>query len=719
MNNIKIVKKNNTIECFDGNKIIAAVFKSSNRVGVKLSDFDNNWIVERVKEAILETFTTKVDIKFIEVKTLHNIVEKVLSTNYPKVAQSYREYRNYKTDFASMLDEVYQKTKSIMYHGDRENANSDSSLVSTQQSLIRGELTKAFYDKFYMNIEERQACKDGFIYIHDKKDKMFTSNCCIADINNILKGGFESCNLWYNEPNSVLVACEVIADTIMMAAGQQFGGFSVRLDDVLPYYCEKSYNKYYEEGETLPQKFCEDADYVNMKVLKDWAIEKTIKELEQGIQAIEYKMNTIASSRGDFPFTTIAIGLDASFWGKEVSKAVLKVRREGQGKKGFKKPVIFPKLVFLYTKDLHGEGKPLEEVFNTAVECSSVSMYPDYVSLDAGYIGDVYKKWGVPIVPMGCRSYVSPYYPNGIIKPQNDEDIPIFVGRWNIGVISLNLVMIYLEAKDKKQDFYTLLDYYLELSRQHHIKTYNMLCKKKASINPLMFTQGGLYMGNLNPNDTIESIVKHATTSFGYTGLNELNIIYNGKTIVEDGEFPLEVLKYINSKVEQFKEEDNILHSVYATPGENLVGLQVKQIKDKYGDIARITNKPYLTNSFHCHVSEDITPIEKQDLEARFWDYSVGGRIQYVRYNYHNIDAIKTLVRRAMKMGFYEGVNMALSYCEECGYEQLDMNECPRCLSTNITKIDRNCGYLSYTKVKGKTRLNDTKYAEVLDRKSM
>lgn len=233
MNDIKIIKKNGTLEDFNGDKIVAAISKSANRVGITLSNFDSSWIVIRVIEKILNKSLEKSLPISIEVAKIHNIVEEVLNSIYPKVAQSYKEYRNYKTDFASMLDEVYQKTKSIMYHGDRENANSDSSLVSTQQSLIRGELTKAFYDKFYMSIEERQACKDGFIYIHDKKDRMFSSNCCVADLKTVLKGGFESCNMYYNEPNSVLVACEVIADTIMMAASQQYGKQNCRSKTLL------------------------------------------------------------------------------------------------------------------------------------------------------------------------------------------------------------------------------------------------------------------------------------------------------------------------------------------------------------------------------------------------------------------------------------------------------------------------------------------------------
>ena len=232
--------------------------------------------------------------------------------------------------------------------------------------------------------------------------------------------------------------------------------------------------------------------------------------------------------------------------------------------------------------------------------------------------------------------------------------------------------------------------------------------------------EGGLYKGYLKANDTIECLLEPMTMSFGFTALNELNRLYNGKSIREDGEFPLEVLKYTNEKINKFKEEDHILYAMYATPAESLCGLQVKQFREKYGVIKNVSDREYVSNSFHCHVSEDISPVEKQDLENRFWDLSNGGKIQYVRYDLdYNLEAIKTLVRRAMKLGLYEGVNLSLSYCDDCGHEELNMEVCPKCGSSNLTKIDRMNGYLSYSRVKGDSRLNDAKMAEISERVSM
>lgn len=705
---IYIVKKDGTKEEYNIQKIINAVNKSAARMLVTLTDEDLKEICDFVTQKVNQRSGDTV-----EIAEMHNIVEGALEYLNPKVAQSYRNYRNYKQDFVSMLDKVYQESQKIMYIGDKENSNADSALVSTKRSLIFNELNKELYKKFFLTVDDLQAIRDGYIYIHDMSARRDTMNCCLFDVAKVLEGGFEMGNLWYNEPKTLDVAFDVIGDIVMAAASQQYGGFTVaEVDKILAPYAEKTYNLRYNKYICLGLSF---------EKSREEALKDVQKDFEQGFQGWEYKFNTVASSRGDYPFITVTTGLGTGEYEKMASLAMLKIRMGGQGKKSCKKPVLFPKIVFLYDEKLHGEGCVLEDVFKAGVECSQKSMYPDWLSLSGeGYVASMYKKYGKVISPMGCRAFLSPWYERGGIKPADENDTPIFVGRFNIGAVSLNLPMIYAKAKKESKDFYDVLDFYLELIRKIHLRTYDYLGEMKASVNPLAYCEGGFYGGNLGIHDKIKPLLKSATASFGITALNELQQLHNGKSLVEDGEFAIEVMEYINNKVNEFKEADGRLYAIYGTPAENLCGLQIKQFRKKYGVVENVSDRGYVSNSFHCHVSENITPIEKQDCEKRFWDLFNGGKIQYVKYPIaYNAKAVETLIRRAMKMGFYEGVNLSLSYCDDCGHEELNMDVCPKCGSRNLTKIDRMNGYLSYSRVKGDTRLNDAKMEEIKDRVSM
>ena len=703
-----VVKKDGALEPFNVQKVVEAVGKSATRVLVKFTPEQVQFICQFVEERVEELGLEK-----IEIAQMHNIVEGALERVNPAVAKSYRDYRNYKQDFVQMLDDVYKKSQNIMYIGDKENSNTDSALVSTKRSLIFNELNRELYKKFFLTTEEIQAIRDGYIYIHDMNARRDTMNCCLFDVKSVLEGGFEMGNIFYNEPKSLDVAFDVIGDIVLSAASQQYGGFTIpQADQILEKYAQKSYDKYIEKYLSLG---------IDEKKAEEVSMAEVQREMEQGFQGWEYKFNTVASSRGDYPFITVTIGLGTSVFAKMASKACLKVRSIGQGKPGFKKPVLFPKVVFLYDENLHGPGKELEDVFEAGIDCSRKTMYPDWLSLTGeGYIASMYKKYGKVISPMGCRAFLSPWYERGGMKPADENDEPVFIGRFNIGAVSLHLPMILAKSRQESRDFYEVLDYYLEMIRKLHIRTYAYLGEMRASTNPLAYCEGGFYGGHLGFHDKIKPLLKAATASFGITAFNELQELYNGKSLVEDGEFALEVLKHINDKVNQFKEEDGNLYAIYGTPAENLCGLQIKQFRNKYGLVENVSDRPYVSNSFHCHVSEDITPIQKQDLEGRFWELSNGGKIQYVRYpiNY-NREAVKTLVRRAMDKGFYEGVNLSLSYCDDCGHEELEMDVCPVCGSKNLTKIDRMNGYLSYSRVKGDTRLNEAKMAEIADRKSM
>ena len=705
---VYVIKKDGSKEAFNVQKVINAVGKSAYRALTKFTEDEERHICQYVIDKVNE-----LDSEEIPIPIMHNIVESALEQVKPVVAKSYRDYRNYKQDFVRMLDDVYKKSQSIMYIGDKENANTDSALVATKRSLIFNQLNKELYQKFFMTTEEIQACRDGYIYVHDMSARRDTMNCCLFDVQNVLSGGFEMGNVWYNEPKSLDVAFDVIGDIVLSAASQQYGGFTVpSVDLILEPYAEKSYQKYIEKYTRLGI----DADTAEAEAYAD-----VVREYEQGFQGWEYKFNTVGSSRGDYPFITVTAGTGTGRFAKLATITMLNVRRRGQGKKECKKPVLFPKIVFLYDENLHGPGKPLEDVFEAGVQCSAKTMYPDWLSLTGkGYVASMYKQYGKIVSPMGCRAFLSPWYERGGMHPADDKDVPVFVGRFNIGAVSLHLPMILAKARKESRDFYEVLDYYLNLIRQLHIRTYAYLGEMRASTNPLAYCEGGFLGGHLGLHDKIKPLLKSATASFGITALNELQELYNGKSLVEDGQFALEVMEYINTKVNEFKEEDGNLYAIYGTPAENLCGVQVKQFRKKYGIVEGVSDREYVSNSFHCHVSEDITPIEKQDKEDRFWDLCNGGKIQYVKYPIdYNMEAIKTLIHRAMDMGFYEGVNLSLAYCDDCGHQELEMDVCPKCGSRNLTKIDRMNGYLSYSRVHGDTRLNDAKMAEIAERKSM
>ncbi|WP_300924592.1 anaerobic ribonucleoside-triphosphate reductase [uncultured Clostridium sp.] len=1016
MENIKVIKKDGTLENYDFQKIINAVNKSAERVVYKFTQLDLDNLKLYVECALKELHEN------IDITSMHSIVESALNKVNKDVAKAYRDYRNYKTSFVSILDKVYKKRKDLEYLADVDNANRDSALVSTQRSITYDTLNGELYKEFFLNVEERQAMKDGFIYVHDRSARLDTMNCCLFDMANVLKDGFEMGNVWYNEPNSLDTAFDVISDVTISGAAQQYGGFTIpEVDKILAPYAQKSYDKYFEEykdivlNTSLPEGSYWNEFEIDKKADK-YATAKVRREFEQGFQGWEYKFNTVGSSRGDYPFIATSFGIGTSKFEVMATEAILEVRKNGQGKKGFKKPVLFPKLTFLYDKNLHGPGKEFEWLFDKAIECSSKAMYPDYLSLTGeGYIPSIYKKYGRVVSLMGaldakehlylkinneepidisikdffnfcktgklenyrkcqlffnksnverieqrqkrldinfehkpgvykityipedlnyigsssdvkrrfrehicsirktgsldagltigdynlnnykfevleyssnykelekkyikeipninyrgtqskyykqigsfkdvltrptnkqdlalgqdliklenldikvldrdnkwvkvkcifkndkkhtpammhiyyidhnkeyclsctedhplwtgkdftradeltldnklykvdgsildisritynwtnvdsydietetgsfigsdiimhnCRASLSPWYEKGGMNPADENDKPVFVGRFNLGAISLNLPMIALKAKNEQKDFYEVLDYYLELIRGLHKKTFEFLSHKKASTNPLGYMQGGFLNGNKSSNEELgEDYLRPMTMSFGITALNEMEQAWHGKSIVEDGSFALEVMTYINEYVNRIKKEDNILYAIYGTPAESLAGLQAKQIKDMYGVIPNVSDRSYVTNSFHCPVWEDISGFEKQDLENRFWNLLNGGKIQYVRYPVmYNLKAMKDTVRRAMDYGFYEGVNLSLAYCEECGYQQLEMDKCPKCGSELITKIDRMNGYLGYTRVHGNSRYNKAKMDEIKDRKSM
>ena len=463
---MKVIKKDGTLEEYSEQKIINAINKSAQRENYSFTQNEYSIICNRVLNEIDEEDFENDE---VPVSFIHNIVEKTLLDLFPKVGYQYQQYRNYKLDFVHMMDTVYEKSQSIRYIGDKSNANTDSALVATKRSLIYNELSSELYKKFFLTLDEKQAMKDGFIYIHDRSARLDTFNCDLMRVGEIMKNGFEMGNIWYNEPNYLDTAFDVMGDIILSTAAQQYGGFTVpEVDKILSPYAEKSYKKYYKEFIDIANEV-EASGFTDLyNDAEEFAVNKVKRDYEQGWQGIEMKLNSVGSSRGDYPFVTMTLGLATDRFGKMAAITLLNVHSEGQGKNGFKRPVLFPKIVFLYDKKLHGDGSEKyqnADVFNAGINCSSKTMYPDWLSLTGeGYVPEMYKKYKRVVSPMGCRAFLSPWYEKGGMYPADEDDKPIFEGRCNLGVVSLNLPMIFAKARHESKDFYEVLNQYLDLS---------------------------------------------------------------------------------------------------------------------------------------------------------------------------------------------------------------------------------------------------------------
>ena len=717
-----VIKKDNSTEDFHPEKIVSAIEKAAFRCDKKIPAETMNEIAQEVKNRLARRTE-------VSVSELHELVIAALAFfQFKEVAEAYAEYRYYKTTYAKTFEQLRQDADDVLRLGDRENANYDSSLVSTKGSLIKGYLTKSLYKQFYLSKKEKSLIERGDIYIHDLRDMILGCiNCCLFDIGGGLKNGFEMSNVEYSEPKTVLSALQVVGDITLVATAQQFGGFTLpELDKVLLPYVLKSeaaaLAKY--RGLGLPEELAQKTAHHDV-----------VRELEQGFQSLELKLNTVPCSRGDFAFTTITFGqwkVDAYTaeereWLSTISRIMLKVRREGHGSDH--KPVVFPKLVYLYDEAQVSADEPSKRLFEDAAKTSSECMYPDYLSLSSksGSVSEIYQRYGVITSPMGCRAFLSLW--------KNEEGQAVTVGRCNIGAVSLNLPIIIRLAQlehpnDWREQFWTMLDERLQVIRDFFKKRYDIIRHQKCSSNPLAFTQGGLYEGTKDPDAEVGDLVRYMTASFGITALDEATYLWTGERLLEEGgEFSASVLKYLQKRLAEFKAEDHNLYAIYGTPAESLCATQAKQYA-RFCEERGIDNvfahtehysPEYFTNSFHVNVTEEISPFEKQDREFRDFHLCEGGHIQYVRLdNPENLAAVEGIIRRGMEKGFYQGVNFDSAYCNECGEHSTNvLDHCPKCGSRNISVISRVCGYLGYSNVNGVSRMNSGKVAEIRARKSM
>ena len=688
---IKVIKKDSTTEVFNGNKIIKAIEKTALRCNVELDDTQKGKVVKFVMKRLLKNVPAG-GITHVYVSELHEEVELALLEFNPALAKEYNSFRGYKKKMKEHFEEMLRDTEQLLHAGDTENANRDSYLIDAQK-VMSGEIfsVRNMLD-YELPKDASQAHKDGDIYIHDLRDRLYNSiNCCLFDMGKVLKGGFTYKGVSYKEPNSIRTACSMLEDVMNSARLQQYGGFTIpEIDTILAPYVKKTWVNYYDmvSGSDI------DAD--------EFANEMTWKDLVQGMESIEHSLHMVNNT-----FITFTFGLDTTSFGQMVSQAILQVRRAGLGTSGV--PAVFPKLVFLYTDKLHGEGMENEHIFSEAIQTSSKCMYPDYLSLDEGYLGEVYSRTGKAISPMGCRAFLSEY--------KNEEGESVFLGRGNCGAVTLNLPRFALKAEGDLDKFFRLIDDNFQKAMKVHLFTYNRMKKVKAKTNPLFFVHGGCHI-QLDYEDTIEKAIDTFTWSIGYIGLDETIKALTGQQLHENHGLGVHILEHIDGLIQKAKEETGLRLAMYSTPAESLCYKFLEHDKEEFGVIEGVTDKAYYTNSFHMDVNAKLDVDQKMQLELPMFNIATGGRIVYNEYPHtKNKKAIMDCVRYAMSLGLYYGINLQLDTCLGCGHQDEIEGACPKCDSTNILSINRICGYLGYTSTDtGENMVNRGKYDEISKR---
>lgn len=693
----EVVKKDGSIVKWDYSKILEAVHKASVQSKDPMTEEQFHEL-----ERSIEYIVPRLNVKRITTVELHSTVMSCLSDINQSVYIEYKSFRNYKIKYAKSFKKTASESYRIVHSGDTENANKDSDLNSTKQSLISSSMMQELMKTFEVEPDWLSAHNEGYIHIHDIGERYLNGiNCCLFNMARLVKDGFSLNNKIYEEPTTVQAMFAVVGDLTLSASAQQYGGFTIpEIDTIMAPYARSTYEKYFNYYMTKPA--------INETLARELAYERTDREIEKGYVGFETKLNTISNSLGQIPFVTVTFGLDTSEWARRVTQTILKVR-EGDEKTV---TAIFPKLVFICRREVNrNPGSPNYDLYQQAIQCSKTRLYPDYLSLDGenNNLREVYERSGKVVSGMGCRAYLSPFY-----HPETGEEI--YTGRMNIGAVSLNLVKLAIDSEGDEDEFFASIDKYSAMAFRIHEDAYKRIGKSKGSTNPLFFCEGGSWM-SVGYDEPIAPIIDAATASLGYLGLEEVCQFFFGESLKEHQDFALKIVSHLKKLTVEATRKYDHLYALYATPAENLVYRFNKLNKAQYGVIENVTSREYETNSFHLHVTEDVSVPEKISFEAPFHALSTGGRISYCEFPYGvDNNVLQHAIDFAMDKGMYYGVNVVSSSCDDCNEKGDFPDECPTCGSENITVVERVCGYLSFGKSKGKSRFNLGKQAEVKDR---
>ena len=688
---MKVIKRDGRSVDFDKNKIIIAIQKANNEVTKP-----NRATKEQINEIV--EYVASQDRKRILVEDIQDIIEmKLMDYKKFELAKKYIVYRytrtlvrQQNTTDESILGLIKHSNKELM----DENSNKNAIIASTQRDLIAGEVSKDLTKRMLLPEKISKAHEEGILHFHDADyflQPIF--NCCLINIKDMFENGTVMNGKLIESPKSFQVACTVMTQIIACVASSQYGGQSINI---------KHLGKYLAiSREKLRKELHREFDGKMSDELIEEVVKQRLKtELAAGVQTIQYQINTLMTTNGQSPFVTLFLHIDEDDEYVEETAAIveeiLNQRIQGiKNEKGVYITPAFPKLIYVLDENNNLTGGKYDYITHLAVKCSAKRMYPDYISakqMRANYNGNVFS-------PMGCRSFLSPWVDeNGNYK---------FEGRFNQGVVSINLPQIGILAAGDEEKFWKLLSERLELCHEALMCRHHALLGVTSDVSPIHWQYGAI--ARLKPGEKIDKLLKdgYSTLSLGYIGIYEVTKLMTGEphTSPKGQAFALKVMKRLRNACETWKEESGLGFGLYGTPAESLCYRFARIDKEKFGDIKDITDKGYYTNSYHVDVREHIDAFSKLKFESQFQPISSGGAISYVEIPNmrNNLAALEELVKFIYDNIQYAEFNTKSDYCHVCGYDgEIIINddnewECPQCHNKDRKKMNvtrRTCGYL-------------------------
>ena len=685
---IKVIKRDGRMVVFDSSKIYEAILKASEAITPITP------IIETKLEGIATRIVAEINDRFshnIKIYEIQSIVEhELLEANEYAIAQEYINYRTKRdfersqaTDINFTINKLVNKDQAVVH----ENANKDSDLYNTQRDLTAGIVGKSVGLKM-LPPHVANAHQKGDIHFHDLDYSPYTpmTNCCLIDFKSMLANGFKIGNAEVESPKSIQTATAQISQIIANVASSQYGGCTAdRIDEFLAPYAKLNYKKHLADAK----------EWVAEEKREDYARAKTRKDIYDAMQSLEYEINTLFTSNGQTPFTSLGFGLGTSWFEREIQKAILQVRILGLGSEH--RTAIFPKLIFTLKRGLNLEpSSPNYDIKQLALECATKRMYPDVLSYDK-----VIELTGSFKAPMGCRSFLQGW--------KDENGVEVNSGRMNLGVVTLNLPRIALESKGDQDKFWEIFEERMGIAKDALVYRVERVKEATPANAPILY-QYGAFGQRLGKFDNVDQLFKHrrATVSLGYIGLYEVASVFYGsdwETNLEAKAFTLNIVKAMKNACEGWSDEYDYHFSVYSTPSESLTDRFCRLDTEKFGVVTDITDKEYYTNSFHYDVRKNPTPFEKLEFEKVYPEAgATGGFIHYCEYPVlqQNPKALESVWDFAYDRVGYLGTNTPIDKCYKCDFEgDFTPTErgfmCPNCGNTDPKTVDvvkRTCGYL-------------------------